>query len=627
MSSQVSSGTSFEPINDPDSLTGSETALVTRKSQQRSSPLTFSFPSEILSLIFECSHQDAFQSQAAPLDAFRSLQHVLNLTHVCSRWRDIALADPLLWSTIVLTWPDEVVDVFVKRCNATGLRLFLNMFDGDKNFFYADAMLPAGKLKSIGNRITENVRSIVTLDLALSVYELDSSLGSEDEDDTEFSLGQMCSPFLNAKAPSLRNFFLSMEGEPEDSHFFVDELFLHHAPNLKTLQLYGTDIRLSRASFPDLTSLSLGISGPHGLLYPLQDIPSVLSQFPRLETLVLEHHSEYLSPAETEALCDYSISSSHTVLQHMGSLTFEGLRGDQIIYILEHLECPSLQTFCTSLSFDQAAETPFPRFPAWMHKIFKDVRRLDLYLVNQGFDIEFANGTPAKSFSWEILYTGMPHSAPDTCLELCLDIFPLLNPEILRFRGAFDLLTLNEPSMHIWRSILSCFSRLNTIIADHRTRIENLIEVLAEIELVCPTLQELDIRGARFIGKRLHRMLVQRRACGGGIRRLNIDMKDCEIYDAERSEPTLQAVNAGAITFDPAYGPKDLVEVFSGDVRFLQHDSIPPVPKFPAPGPSFFSDSSFSGLLGSLDDFPEDFNSFDDINFDRDFDAWLNREP
>ncbi|KZT35147.1 hypothetical protein SISSUDRAFT_199966 [Sistotremastrum suecicum HHB10207 ss-3] len=83
MPSQVSPGTSFEPIDNPESLTGSDSALVTRNSQQQqSSPLAFSFPSEILSLIFECSHQDAFQSQVELLDALESLQHVLNLTQV-----------------------------------------------------------------------------------------------------------------------------------------------------------------------------------------------------------------------------------------------------------------------------------------------------------------------------------------------------------------------------------------------------------------------------------------------------------------------------------------------------------------------------------------------------------------
>ncbi|KZS94721.1 hypothetical protein SISNIDRAFT_29581 [Sistotremastrum niveocremeum HHB9708] len=52
---------------------------------------------------------------------------------------------------------------------------------------------------------------------------------------------------------------------------------------------------------------------------------------------------------------------------------------------------------------------------------------------------------------------------------------------------------------------------------------------------------------------------------------------------------------------------------------------VPPILSGP-PSENIFSADQFA-MLGGLDTFPEDFNSFSDINFDRDFDQWLNKEP
>ncbi|KZT35148.1 hypothetical protein SISSUDRAFT_199981 [Sistotremastrum suecicum HHB10207 ss-3] len=504
------------------------------------------------------------------------------------------------------------------------------MFQDDTHFYAGNAVTLV-KLKWIGNLLTENARNIRTLDLALSPYAIDSDSESQDEDDehdTGFTLSQVCSPFLNSEAPSLRRFSLSMQGQYEDRHFAVDKLFLGHAPNLKALQLRGTDITLSRAPFPELTTLSLNNSGIYRLLYALKAVPSMLSQFPRLRSLSLKLRPELLSPEDLDVFRDHSTSAPHIVLPDLKSFTLHGLQGPEIGYLVEHVECPSLRTFrVTPPRFGPdpgISSTPIPRFPAWMHTILKDVRHLDLRLDNLGISVEFANQTAAKSFLWQIFFKGTPHETIDTYLNLFIENLPLVNPQSLNFQGAINRFPINEPSTNLWRSILSCFPRLTRIIADRETEIGNLIDVLAETKLICPALQELDIRGALFIGKRLHRMLVQRRANGGGIQRLNLDMEDCIIYDADYFGPPSRAVDASALKFDPAYGPKDLVESFSGDVRFLQHNST--IPKLPPRGSSLFPESQFSAFLEGLKSNTEDFSSFSDINFDRDFDQWLMKE-
>ncbi|KZS90425.1 hypothetical protein SISNIDRAFT_468502 [Sistotremastrum niveocremeum HHB9708] len=503
--SRRSTGTGTTSSNlDPEILREIEPPSMTRRPQQRpnSRLVALSFPNEIISNILECSLQDALISIGKPLDARRTLRDILDVTHVCNRWREVAVADSRLWSTIVLSWPEEAIEEFITRSNGARLRFILNMSSCEDDC-YADATVSVTKLKRLGKLIFENMTKIRSLELALSASEAELASESDDDDadQTDFLLSEIFSPFLHSEAPSLERFTLSTECEAEHSTFAVENLFQNNALNLRHIKLHGNNIRLTKVSFPLLTTLHFEVSGVNGVLYRLMDIPALLSQFPCLKSLSLEHHSERLSAEEILAFRSLT-NSPHFVLPTINFIKLDGLSGNELEQFLSRLELPAIETLITCPPRQSSDEiAPIPLFPPWMHTFFKDVSALNLCFNHLGIRIEFPMKIkkPKKLFSWQIHHTS---ESIGMCLNWCIPNFQLLNPETLRITRAPDNVNCYEPHCGKWRDVLSCFPSLIAIVVEDKIRILSLIKALTVTEFVCPALRELDIRGAPSKGVR-----------------------------------------------------------------------------------------------------------------------------
>ncbi|KZT32117.1 hypothetical protein SISSUDRAFT_1055965 [Sistotremastrum suecicum HHB10207 ss-3] len=541
----------------------------TRRAEQPPNSRASSLPSELFSNIFERSLADSFISQGEPLDAFRTLENILNVTHVCHRWREIAVADSRLWSTVILSWPGEAIEAFITRSNGVRLRFVLNMLNRHDDF-YADSDLSIPQLRGIGTLISRNMAKIGALELALLVSECTLDLKSDGDGATDCLLSEICSPFLHSEAPSLERLTLSTQCDAEHSTFAVEHLFQGKASNLRDMKLLGNHIRFTEVSLPTLTTVHFDLSGVNGVLYHLMVIPPLLSQLPRVKTVSLEHHPEHLTANEILAFRSPT-DSPKFVLQTITYMKMDGLDGHEIGQLFSRIELPALRTLITCPPTEDSIElTAIPRFPLWMHTFFKDVPHVTLCFDQVGIRIESPIGDTEDLFTWQIHDTYVSPESVSICLEWCSKNLELLNPESLRIIRAPDLVECYAPQADQWEDVLSSFPRLSSITVDGKIRIVSLIEALTTSELV-PALREFHIHEALFIGKLLYCMLHQRRVNNAGIRRLHLNMRGCTLYEA--FDIKCEKVNEDDEEFT-GYDPNNIVEAFSGDADFLEHNSV-----------------------------------------------------
>lgn len=78
-------------------------------------------PPELLSEIFLCFRD----SSTRPSREYVQKMSWISITHVCARWRNVALADPRLWNTINLRFPD-LADYFLNYSGMLPLRVVLS---------------------------------------------------------------------------------------------------------------------------------------------------------------------------------------------------------------------------------------------------------------------------------------------------------------------------------------------------------------------------------------------------------------------------------------------------------------------------------------------------------------------
>lgn len=115
---------------------GKSIAVCNQDSIQRPSipvPTTvYSLPDEILVLVFLLSSHN---SEPTPI----SQETLLSITHVCSRWRKLALSSGELWTSLVISFPittEELVraKTWLSRSNPYPLRIAIDLRDPDWDF-------------------------------------------------------------------------------------------------------------------------------------------------------------------------------------------------------------------------------------------------------------------------------------------------------------------------------------------------------------------------------------------------------------------------------------------------------------------------------------------------------------
>ncbi|KZS97473.1 hypothetical protein SISNIDRAFT_463360 [Sistotremastrum niveocremeum HHB9708] len=445
-----------------------------------------SLPSDILHLIFEWRHRDIFERPGYGFKSEKDFCKLFSLTHICSKWRAIAIDDSLLWNTILLTWPIPIIEIFIERAQSVGLRMFLVLSAG------SDGPLATSDLPALGTLIARHMPNMRELKLTL--------WGTEnDPDGWNDHFVKFCLSFMHLEAPELRKFAVRIGSEGTDLRYHViRNLFSGNAPSLIQLELDNAKTLLIGTRFPSLVELELDIGNrsSNGPIYLLRDLPVLLSQFPRLETLRLGlHQSRHdFDIGDLQAFYDAAHPSTHVVLPCCKSICLDYMRTHHIDYILRYIEAPSIQklSLVPISSKDRVDTLILPRFSSWIHPLIEDVPMLDFAVNGAHLTLEITNQRTGGPLSVDLNIIHVissnayeRESSRERVVEEFTTNFALLNPVIIRlFEHEQTIFFPLELSVNAWQSILASCTRLNKLIFDRNAPLDNFFDVYRDDTLI-----------------------------------------------------------------------------------------------------------------------------------------------
>ncbi|KAJ7772169.1 hypothetical protein B0H16DRAFT_1714381 [Mycena metata] len=168
------------------------------------------------------------------------------LTHVCRRWREIAVGTPGLWSVISLTssvipfeLQVEIFDLWLSRSRSCPLSIDIVYYGPEVSVAIVRVFQEASRLE----------------DLELDVFACDLPPTSVD-----------------VQLPLLRHLDLSLENPEPDR----DIMLFHHAPQLRTAVLNDSACMSIQLPWAQLTSVTFGPVYPHECVLVLQQTSNLL---------------------------------------------------------------------------------------------------------------------------------------------------------------------------------------------------------------------------------------------------------------------------------------------------------------------------------------------------------------
>ncbi|KAI9060853.1 hypothetical protein FKP32DRAFT_998248 [Trametes sanguinea] len=219
-------------------------------------------PPEILTHIFSMVPRDLPSHGIAHLEA-KQTYDLVPLTHVCRRWRDIALSASPLWSTVCETLPSHVAShAFRARARHVPLTV------------YVDRPYPSAALRSL---LATDGKHVAELEL---------------HDLQELPPHQLASELLSFSAPSLERVVVhSRAARVLHEHPSVDtsnavQLCRGDTPRLKHLEFHDIPF-LPANHFAALTDLSLSYYDSP-IAWALDDLLGLLSRSPMLQKVRLD---------------------------------------------------------------------------------------------------------------------------------------------------------------------------------------------------------------------------------------------------------------------------------------------------------------------------------------------------
>ncbi|KAI0072155.1 hypothetical protein K474DRAFT_447975 [Panus rudis PR-1116 ss-1] len=216
-------------------------------------------PDELLAAIFEIAvtvpvtHSDP-----------RDEEGIIPISHVCSRWRSVALANGPCWRILNMNRPDEAA-AFAERSKNSDLRLYLTESGRTHNL-----PLPTALVSSVRDHASQ----VTTIDL-FSV---------------KSGLQEHVVLFDGALLPRLQRLRLANEWQ----HSFRVETSMinqgHLCPKLHTVDLFNVEMNWESHIFSNLINLSLYVQGmpPRPTIpFALDQLLNILNRCPRMERLSL----------------------------------------------------------------------------------------------------------------------------------------------------------------------------------------------------------------------------------------------------------------------------------------------------------------------------------------------------
>ncbi|EIM80561.1 uncharacterized protein STEHIDRAFT_172322 [Stereum hirsutum FP-91666 SS1] len=253
----------------------------------------------------------------------------IKVTQVCRHWREVALEDPMLWTTICFPLGKKWIREMLSR--ARDAPLIIN--DGaDPDDFYDDDS------EEDETAAGHDVRMLIAKHLS-HIRDLKWVAGG-------MKIDRVLAKTLKHPAPLLERVKLTAPAyfdSPADLSTVPSCVFSRSAPRLRHLSLYGFAWIEKSPSIHNLTHFNIGYYPPGSkettgnvCHVPFTNFLDTLGHMPNLQELLI-HDIAPSTPSQSEV-------GRIITLPHLKVLSLSGEAADSII-ILEHLRFPSLGRF------------------------------------------------------------------------------------------------------------------------------------------------------------------------------------------------------------------------------------------------------------------------------------------
>ncbi|KAG1741098.1 hypothetical protein EDB19DRAFT_1706298, partial [Suillus lakei] len=406
-------------------------------------PLISCLPPEILTNIFAYTGGEPYEIHTGTQ---RRHFGAMITTHVCRRWRQVAIECPTLWTSIDDV-PPRWLAILLERSKEAAL--------------IVRYILPSS-LKPCAEQILPQLPRIKVLDLCSPSFDADRILD-----------------YLSSQpAPLLQMFRLGVLGSFHPR--ITDTIFQGRAPQLRSVKLTRCTFNWSLFIFSGLRTLDVRRIG-RASCPTLSHLLSVLKRMPDLEQLMLELSSEDEDTDEIEDTENTELFDEVS-LTRLKNIALDGFPIHTTISLFSHLLLPVDVKIALNLARTESPGS-FPELFSAMYKdpdeSFPVIQAIRADFRYGLFDVQFCTSTVFKSeYFWDPRHGDIPLSIRLQCdLEPTMIFYVCQMAPHCKIQHLF-VSSSHDPLEHFWRTGSIVLPELESMHLSVSTPIGGLIAAL-----------------------------------------------------------------------------------------------------------------------------------------------------